>query len=309
MKNKAIALILVVFLTALTAVTVLYSAAEETPPPEIYVPEDSHFKFELSLPSEVNAGTSFSGSVYIKRLYTDISAASGIYGKFVYDPGLFAVTESSYTGEGYTLKIDKDGFSLVFDKTASAEDLADISFSVDFTAQKRTSDEQVSIDRVYITLDHVTIVSPSGDIYEGFGAIGYTEFMFAKNPPPIELPSVPFDESSDNVVDSSDEADDSSEPYSEESSKASSEESSEELSEESSEEPSEESAEDTSKVSSEEPSEISSEEPSSGSSGESVEDSSEELVTSPPTGDLGDAAIVLIILLTVGGVFAVKKFR
>lgn len=233
---------LVVFLTALTAVSVLKPTAEQIVPPEIYVPDESHFKLELSLPSEVNAGTSFTGSVYIKRFYTDISDASSISGSFVYDSGFFAVTESSQTGEGYTLNISKSGFSLIFDKPASSEELAKVSFSVDFTAQKRTSNDEVSIDRVYITLDHVSVVSASSDIYEGIGAIGYTEFIFAKDTPPIELPPVPFDESSDNVIDNSkEEVSDFSEPYSEEpSSEEPSEEYSEVISEEPSEEPSDE---------------------------------------------------------------------
>lgn len=181
------------------------SAAEQIAPPELYVPKTVSLKMELSLPAQTKAGNAFNGDAYIKKVYPALANESitSISGIFIYNSELFGINDTTYSGDNYKVEINKNGFSLTFAEAIHSDGLTDVSFPISFTAASYSSNKVTSFDRVYIAIDRVSIVSKDGTAYEGIGGIGYTEFFCAVESSSIEMPPIPFDESSEALADTS----------------------------------------------------------------------------------------------------------
>ena len=201
--------------------TVVWSSAYSTDIPTLYVPETRCFRMALELPEQVGSGSEFSAVASVAKLYKDfdgegITAVSGV---LCYDDDLFSVNPSVCNADGYTVTITPSGFKVAFDAPAAAEALTEVIFGISMNAKHVTDEVMSSIERVYVYLDNVS--ANGNKVYDGIGAIGYTEFIFSEESTASDesiASGVAFpeqsDESHDNLYDESHS--ESSDEYSEE---------------------------------------------------------------------------------------------
>ena len=218
MKSRIAALLLIFVLITATAVC---SSAYGTDIPVLYVPETRCFRMALELPEQVGSDSEFTASASIAKLYKgfDGKGITVISGALCYDGDLFSVSPSVSSTDGYTVTVTPSGFTVTLKAPATAETLTEIRFGISMNAKHVTDELMTSIERVYVYLDNV---SASGDeVYEGIGAIGYTEFVFAEENASSDVSEVSEPVSAEQSVESYDEScdesiDESSSKYSEE---------------------------------------------------------------------------------------------
>lgn len=134
----------------------------------------------LELPEQVGSDSEFSAVASVAKLYKGFEGKgiTMLSGVLCYDSDLFSVNPSISNADGYTVTVTPSGFTVAFKTPAAAEELTEVRFSITMNAKHVTDELMTSIERVYVYLDNV---SANGDeVYEGIGAIGYTEFVFAE---------------------------------------------------------------------------------------------------------------------------------
>ena len=218
MKNRILALLLIIILIIATAVC---SSAYSTDIPTLYVPETRCFRMALELPEQVGSDSEFSAGASVAKLYKgfDGKGITMLSGVLCYDSELFSVNPTISNADGYTVTVTPSSFTVTFKTPAAAEALTDLRFSISMNAKHVTDELMTSIERVYVYFDNV---SANGDeVYEGIGAIGYTEFVFAEESTSSDesdasetVSEEQSDESNDKSFDES--RDESSREYSEE---------------------------------------------------------------------------------------------
>ena len=228
---------------ALIIATAVCSSAYSTDIPTLYVPETRCFRMALELPEQVGSDNEFSAGASVAKLYKgfDGKGITMLSGVLCYDSDLFSVNPTISNADGYTVTVTPSGFTVTFKTPAAAEALTDLRFSISMNAKHVTDELMTSIERVYVYFDNV---SANGDeVYEGIGAIGYTEFVFAEE-------STSSDESDASETVSEEQSDESHDKSFDESSREYSEEYSDEFPE----------SDISAEVSEEEPSETNAEE-------------------------------------------------
>lgn len=221
MKSRILALLLLIILIIVTAVC---SSAYSTDIPTLYVPETRCFRMALELPEQVGSDSEFSAVASVAKLYKgfDGKGITMLSGVLCYDSELFSVNPTISNADGYTVTVTPSSFTVTFKTPAAAEALTDLRFSISMNAKHVTDELMTSIERVYVYFDNV---SANGDeVYEGIGAIGYTEFVFAEE-------STSSDESDASETVSAEQSDESHDKSFDESSREYSEEYSDEFSE------------------------------------------------------------------------------
>lgn len=177
MRTKIAALVLI---CALIITTAVYSSAYSTNIPTLYVPETRCFRMELQLPEQVSSDSEFPAEASVAKLYKGFAGdgITSISGVLCYDNDLFSVNPSIINAERYTVTITPSGFTVSFNSPITAENLTEVHFSISMNAKHVTDELITSVERVYVYLDNVS--ANGNDMYEGIGAIGYTEFVFAE---------------------------------------------------------------------------------------------------------------------------------
>ena len=175
----------------------------------------------LELPEQVGSDSEFSAGASVAKLYKgfDGKGITMLSGVLCYDSELFSVNPTISNADGYTVTVTPSSFTVTFKTPAAAEALTDLRFSISMNAKHVTDELMTSIERVYVYFDNV---SANGDeVYEGIGAIGYTEFVFAEESTSSDesdasetVSTEQSDESHDKSFDES--RDESSREYSEE---------------------------------------------------------------------------------------------
>lgn len=206
---------------ALIIAMAVCSSAYSTDIPALYVPETRCFRMALELPEQVGSDSEFSAVASVAKLYKgfDGKGITMLSGVLCYDSDLFSVNPTISNAEGYTVTVTPSGFTVAFKAPAAAEVLTEIRFSISMNAKHVTDELMTSIERVYVYLDNVS--ANGDDVYEGIGAIGYTEFVFAEETTSADesnaSETVSAEQSDGSYDKSSDEShDESSHEYSEE---------------------------------------------------------------------------------------------
>lgn len=163
MKNRILALLLIIILIIATAVC---SSAYSTDIPTLYVPETRCFRMALELPEQVGSDSEFSAGASVAKLYKgfDGKGITMLSGVLCYDSELFSVNPTISNADGYTVTVTPSSFTVTFKTPAAAEALTDLRFSISMNAKHVTDELMTSIERVYVYFDNV---SANGDeVYE-----------------------------------------------------------------------------------------------------------------------------------------------